>query len=197
MGLGKTVQLIGFLSTLPSEKPKKASLLVIPASLIANWVSEIERFHPGLQCYMAHPDAQPRKNVTEKTPDALDRLDLVVTTYALVQKYAWLGAYGWRYVILDEAQAIKNPGTKQTKAVKALKARNRIVMTGTPIENRIGQKKNMLVHKFLTRGTIEEKIDQMLEAKSKLSEEVIAPSGEKWITEMDNEALMRLFQLTL
>ena len=138
MGLGKTVQLLCFLSALQSETPKKASLLVIPASLIANWVSEIERFYPDLNIYVAHPDAQPKKVVAEKKKKALDALDLVITTYALTQKYSWLRAYDWQYVILDEAQAIKNPGTQQTKSVKALTAQNRIVMTGTPIENRIG-----------------------------------------------------------
>ncbi|WP_373498873.1 DEAD/DEAH box helicase [Desulfococcus sp.] len=138
MGLGKTVQLLCFLSAIRSESPKQASLLVIPASLIANWVSEIERFYPSLKYDVAHPDIQPRKVVAEKTKKALDQLDLVITTYALARKYEWLRAYDWRYVILDEAQAIKNPGTRQTKSVKTLKAWNRIVMTGTPIENRIG-----------------------------------------------------------
>ncbi len=138
MGLGKTVQMLCFLSAVRSEKPKKASLLVIPASLIANWIAEIERFFPGLKFYAAHPGAQPGRRVTEKKKKELDALDLVITTYALVQRYDWIRAYDWRYVILDEAQAVKNPGAKQTKAVKALTARNRIVMTGTPIENRIG-----------------------------------------------------------
>jgi non-specific serine/threonine protein kinase len=62
---------------------------------------------------------------------------------------------------------------------------------------RIGQEKNVLVHKFLTRGTVEEKIDRMLEEKSRLSDEVIAGTGEAWITEMKNEELMEIFQLTL
>lgn len=135
MGLGKTVQLLGFLNAIKSAKRKKASLLIIPASLIANWVSEIRRFSPTLRYYVAHPDMQLSKSVEK--PESLDKTDLVITTYSLVQKYQWLHSCNWNYIVLDEAQAIKNPGTKQTRAVKKLSAENRIVMTGTPIENRL------------------------------------------------------------
>ncbi len=135
MGLGKTVQLLGFLNAIKSATRKKASLLIIPASLIANWVSEIRRFSPNLTYYVAHPDMQLSKSVEK--PESLDKTDLVITTYSLVQKYQWLHSCTWNYIVLDEAQAIKNPGTKQTRSVKKLSARNRIVMTGTPIENRL------------------------------------------------------------
>jgi len=67
----------------------------------------------------------------------LDEFDLVITTYALIQRYSWLQTHAWNYIILDEAQAIKNPGTKQSTAVKNLISANRIIMTGTPIENRL------------------------------------------------------------
>lgn len=140
MGLGKTVQLLGFLSALKSGTKKdsrKASLLIIPASLIANWQSEIEKFFPGLKYYTAHPSAHKSQKVKAKNTKILDRLDLVITTYALVQKYEWLQSYKWSYIILDEAQAIKNAGTKQSRAVKKLTAGNRVIMTGTPIENRL------------------------------------------------------------
>ncbi|RPH48051.1 MAG: DEAD/DEAH box helicase [Desulfobacteraceae bacterium] len=139
MGLGKTVQLLGFLNALKigGKKPEGASLLVIPASLLANWVSEIQRFFPLLNYYVAHPEAHHSKTVEAKGEKALNAFDLVITTYSLVQKYEWLQSYSWAYVILDEAQAIKNPGAKQTRIVKKLSARNRIVLTGTPIENRL------------------------------------------------------------
>ncbi|MCP4110317.1 MAG: DEAD/DEAH box helicase [Desulfobacteraceae bacterium] len=137
MGLGKTVQLLGFLNVLKSKKPGRASLLVIPASLISNWVSETERFAPNIKYFVAHPEAHKNKQVRAKTKKALDAFDLVITTYALSHKYEWLQSYSWNYVILDEAQAIKNPGTKQAKSIKKFKAKNRIVMTGTPIENRL------------------------------------------------------------
>jgi superfamily II DNA or RNA helicase len=139
MGLGKTVQLLAFLSIVKAQKPGRASLLILPASLISNWIREIERFYPDLKFFAAHPDAQPKgKTVRARGEKALDRLDLVITTYALSQRYKWLADYPWHCVILDEAQAIKNPGTKQTQAVKGLSAVHRIALTGTPIENRLG-----------------------------------------------------------
>ncbi len=146
MGLGKTVQILAWLSTLSDTARRPASLLVVPASLISNWQSEINRFLPGLKTCVAHPgftspDAQPGKTEKNKeiklTKSRLNQLDLVITSYTLVKKYAWLAKYPWHCLILDEAQAIKNPGTQQTRAVKALLAAHRIVMTGTPVENRL------------------------------------------------------------
>ena len=137
MGLGKTIQLLALLSVIKKKKRARASLLVVPASLIANWLNEIRAFYPQLNYFVAHPGFHSGKRVTRPGPKKLAGTDLVITTYSLVRKYAWLGDCTWGYVILDEAQAIKNPGTKQTRAIKALKAHNRIVMTGTPVENRL------------------------------------------------------------
>ena len=142
MGLGKTVQVLGFLHILKSGlkksgSPHRASLLVIPASLISNWVNEISRFAPGIKYFVAHPAANSKTRDVAKDKKSLNTFDLVITTYALVQKYTWLQTHSWDYVILDEAQAIKNPATKQAKAAKSLSCRNRIIMTGTPIENRL------------------------------------------------------------
>jgi non-specific serine/threonine protein kinase len=136
MGLGKTVQVLALLHLSKHRREKGASLVVIPASLLANWANEIDKFAPDLQFATAHPSASD-SDIEPKSAGELDSLDLVITTYAMVQKLEWLQAYEWKYVVLDEAQAIKNPGTKQTKAVKKLKAANRIVMTGTPVENRL------------------------------------------------------------
>ena len=140
MGLGKTVQLLAFLSVLrkaPPSSARGASLLVIPASLLANWTAEIERFYPALRYFVAHPDMQPGRTVEAQAAEQLDRLDLVITTYSLVQRYPWLSEYTWSCVILDEAQAIKNPATNQARAVKKLRCANRIILTGTPVENRL------------------------------------------------------------
>ncbi|MDQ1354400.1 MAG: hypothetical protein QG657_4709, partial [Acidobacteriota bacterium] len=142
MGLGKTIQLLAFLSVIKSRAGLPASLLVVPASLVSNWVDEIHRFFPTLNYYVAHPGMQKgNKNQPEdkdnKNKELLDRLDLVITTYAMSSKYEWIGAYTWAYIVLDEAQAIKNPGTAQTINIKKLKAHNRIILTGTPIENRL------------------------------------------------------------
>lgn len=137
MGLGKTVQVLALLHSIKAKGERGASLLVVPASLLANWSAEIGRFAPDLTFSIAHPSASDEQSGAPKNAKEVDRFDLVITTYSLVQKYEWLHNYPWKYAILDEAQAIKNPGTKQTRAVKRLKARNRIVMTGTPVENRI------------------------------------------------------------
>jgi superfamily II DNA or RNA helicase len=135
MGLGKTVQLLAFLSV---KKPQQTtSLLVVPASLIANWRSEIERFAPALTYYIAHPGSISPAQPAPLSRDDLARYDLVITTYAMAQRYEALQTFPWDYVILDEAQAIKNPGTKQARAVKKLPANNRIILTGTPVENRL------------------------------------------------------------
>ncbi|MCP4575856.1 MAG: DEAD/DEAH box helicase [Deltaproteobacteria bacterium] len=142
MGLGKTVQVLGFLSIIKSDQKKtgnlkRANLLVIPASLISNWENEIERFSPDVKFFVAHPSAGLKKGAPPKNPKALDAFDLVITTYALIQRLTWLQTHAWNYIILDEAQAIKNPGTKQARAIKKLNSENRIIMTGTPIENRL------------------------------------------------------------
>ena len=142
MGLGKTIQILAFLSVLKSEavrrkKKNRASLLIIPASLISNWVNEIRTFSPDINSIIAHPQAgsiKKNKNYDKKYPDLFD---LVITTYAMAQRYEWLQDYSWNYIILDEAQAIKNPGTKQTRMIKKLTSFNKIIMTGTPIENRL------------------------------------------------------------
>lgn len=142
MGLGKTIQVLAFLNALKAEVATSTnatlpSLLILPASLLANWISEIERFYPSLSWFVAHPDMHKPGKVPVPDNGQLRALDLVITTYQMIQRYKWLLENCWNYVILDEAQAIKNPGTKQTKTVKGLKSENRIVMTGTPVENRL------------------------------------------------------------
>jgi non-specific serine/threonine protein kinase len=137
MGLGKTVQLLAFLNSIYQKKNQQASLLILPASLISNWIHEIHQFYPSLKYFVAHPGFHPHGFPLEPTSDQLDHYHLVITTYALSYRYQWLTSYAFRYIILDEAQAIKNPNTKQSKGIKQLNSTNRIIMTGTPIENRL------------------------------------------------------------
>ncbi len=143
MGLGKTVQILAFLNIIAENNRKNKqqgtapSLLIIPASLLANWQQEIERFWPEMRVFYAHPSMHKPHRVNAPDISLQQELDLVITTYALVQRYEWLHDISWNYVILDEAQAIKNPSTRQTKGVKQLQAANRIAMTGTPVENRL------------------------------------------------------------
>jgi non-specific serine/threonine protein kinase len=140
MGLGKTIQVLSLLLVLKIEAVAKLrpSLLVAPASLLANWVAEIARFAPRLKAVVAHPSAIPPEQLKSSTADGLGDADLVITSYGSLARVPWLASTRWRLVILDEAQAIKNPAAKQTRAVKALHADARIALTGTPIENRLG-----------------------------------------------------------
>jgi len=141
MGLGKTVQVLAFLLRDRSEtksKPKTPSLLIVPASLIGNWLSELERFAPTLRARVAHASVSPPEDVRRALSEAPGEIDLVITSYGGAQRLAWLAEQRYRFLILDEAQAIKNPGARQTRAVKALQADARIALTGTPIENRLG-----------------------------------------------------------
>ncbi len=134
MGLGKTVQVIALLLDLKRDKRNPASLLVVPASLIANWKSELAKFAPGLSFAVAHPSEGTAGDVD---PGKAAEVDLVVTTYGMLVRTPWMKTHRWRVAILDEAQAVKNSGTKQTRAVKELTAGSRVAMTGTPIENRL------------------------------------------------------------
>lgn len=131
MGLGKTVQMLAWLEHYRICFGGHA-LLVVPASLIGNWQKEIERFTPKLPYQILH------KSVENETLQLTDEAFLSITTYGMVSRLELLTERRWDILILDEAQAIKNPGTKQTKAVKAVPSRLRVAMTGTPIENSLG-----------------------------------------------------------
>lgn len=136
MGLGKTIQVLALLASLKRESGKP-SLLVAPASLLANWMQEAERFAPGLRCLGAHPAWMPREELLALDEARLAGVDLVITSYGSLLRLPNLVELRWRLAIADEAQAIKNPGAKQTKQVKKFKADARIALTGTPVENRL------------------------------------------------------------
>ena len=140
MGLGKTIQVLALLVILKRQSGAQSqpSLLVAPASLLANWAAEIERFTPGLRALVAHPSAMPATDLKALTKDRLKGVDLVITSYASLLRMPWIEDVSWRLAVLDEAQAIKNPSAKQTRAVKKLKAGARLALTGTPVENRLG-----------------------------------------------------------
>jgi SNF2 family DNA or RNA helicase len=142
MGLGKTVQVIGLLlhrkPNREADGPTQAkpSLLVVPASLLANWKAELERFAPTLSFLIAHPSEYTTAKRQVEESDA-EGLDLLITTYGMLLRSEWLRQHDWDLVILDEAQAIKNSGTRQSRTVKELRAAARVAMTGTPVENRL------------------------------------------------------------
>jgi non-specific serine/threonine protein kinase len=144
MGLGKTIQILALLLQGRAETPAgqhKPSLLVVPATLLGNWRSEARRFAPALRLTFLHPAETDRPTLERiaKSPERhLRETDLAVTTYAMLGRQDWLTRLDWRFVILDEAQVIKNPSTGQSKATKRLSAQARIALTGTPVENRLG-----------------------------------------------------------
>jgi len=147
MGLGKTVQVIDLFLRLKStgdnnragNQPQKF-LCVVPASLVGNWRQELERFAPQLRVLYAHRsecDAETLAELTRNPAESLREYDVVVTTYTLIRRAKWPAEIRWRLVVLDEAQAIKNPGSAQSKSVRGLNSSGRIALTGTPVENRL------------------------------------------------------------
>ena len=146
MGLGKTIQVIDFLLQLKkreneAKKTLAPSLLIVPASLIGNWKHEFARFAPQLNVLLAQRsecDADTLDELAEKPAQKLNNVDAVVTSYSLARKAKWMGEVNWNLLVLDEAQAIKNAASAQTRAIKKLTAGCRIVLTGTPVENQLG-----------------------------------------------------------
>lgn len=164
MGLGKTVQILALLEylrtsgqsgdpagtaneTKTADETKTAAahktLLIIPASLLCNWQKEADRFTPDLKYTVIH---------TGRTAFALDGADLFITTYGMAARLESIRETVWDMIILDEAQAVKNAGTKQAKAIKELQAAARIAMTGTPLENRLSDMWS--IFDFLNRGLL-------------------------------------------
>lgn len=139
MGLGKTVQTIAaILSASVNAAEYAPALIIAPTSLVYNWMGEIRRFAPGLECIMIEGMQQTR----ERTIDSIaqDRPDVVITSYPLIRRdIAMLEEMHFRFVILDEAQNIKNARSVGARSVKRLQADCRLALTGTPMENNAGE----------------------------------------------------------
>ncbi len=144
MGLGKTLQLIAWMTR---ERARRSAgtkvaphLLVVPASLLSNWKNELARFAPSLSVKTAHPSST--KDPCPADAAMIDRwregVDVVLTSYGTLTRSEPLRSLRWSLVALDEAQTIKNAGTKQAQSVKALRSTARVALTGTPVENRLG-----------------------------------------------------------
>jgi len=134
MGLGKTIQVIAYILSL-KEKDMGPVLIICPTSVIGNWVEECRRFAPGLRVRVHHGNE--RAGGVKFLLD-VSSCDVIITSYAL----AWrdseeVSSVEWSLVVADEAQNIKNPYTKQSTVLRGLKAKRRIALTGTPIENRL------------------------------------------------------------
>lgn len=148
MGLGKTVQILAFLGALKAQKPNGKALLIVPASLLGNWQKEAARFTPDLSVEILHG----AHAATLSDRFAQSAAFLNVTTYRMAMSMEALEAPLWDCIILDEAQAIKNPAAKQTRQIKKLKSRMRIAMTGTPIENDLSNLWSLF--DFLNKGLL-------------------------------------------
>jgi SNF2 family DNA or RNA helicase len=146
MGLGKTVQTLAHLQYEKEQgRLKSATLIVAPTSLVGNWMAEAKRFTPELTVLVYHG--------SERHQDNFDDFDLVISTYGLIHrdKEKFIN-YSFYYLILDEAQFIKNARTKTTQIIQQLKAAHRLCLTGTPLENHLGELWS-LFH-FLTPGLL-------------------------------------------
>ena len=137
IGLGKTMQVIALLlSERTNGAPDAPTLLIAPTSVIGNWRKEMERFAPDLKALVQHGTA--RLKDEGDFAERAGTVDVVIVSYALALRDAkLLQARRWRRVVLDEAQNIKNPEAKQTKAILKIDAEHRLALTGTPVENRL------------------------------------------------------------
>ncbi len=151
MGLGKTIQFLAvLLAARQSGEAIRPSLLVCPTSVAENWLTEAKRFAPELAVAVHHG---PDRAAGAAFAALLTKTDLLVTTYGLAHRdRALLGAVDWEYVALDEAQNVKNPAAAQSRAVRALSARRRAALTGTPMENRLAELK--AIFDFLNPGLL-------------------------------------------
>ncbi len=152
MGLGKTIQLLALLAAErehDDDAKPGPTLLVCPMSVVGNWQHESARFTPDLRVYVHHGPGR----VESAELAGRDDIDLVVTSYGvLARDVEGLAADDWWRVVLDEAQAIKNPTTAQAQAVRRLRAPRRVALTGTPIENRLAELHSIM--RFLNPGLL-------------------------------------------
>ncbi|MBC6112979.1 DEAD/DEAH box helicase [Pedobacter fastidiosus] len=130
MGLGKTIQILAFILSQREKVNHNTNLVVVPASLIFNWKAEVEKFAPSIKVKTIYG------NDRTKTTDTFDDYEIILTSYGtLLSDIRFLKDYRFNYIFLDESQNIKNPESQRYKVVRMLQSRNKVVMTGTPIEN--------------------------------------------------------------
>ncbi|GAC1439786.1 MAG: hypothetical protein NVSMB63_05430 [Sediminibacterium sp.] len=130
MGLGKTIQALSFLHHLKEENGALKALVVCPTTLMYNWQNEIRKFTPSLTFYIHHGGSRSREGLAD------NGIDVIITTYGTLRSdIKQFVEVPFDYVVLDESQAIKNPASKVTKAACLLKAKNRLCLSGTPLQN--------------------------------------------------------------
>ena len=157
MGLGKTIQTLALLI---SRAPQGPALVITPVSVIMNWQTEAHRFAPTLKVHVYH------QNRTNKALEKLDAYDLVIASYGMLQQdNDFFKSQHWHSVILDEAQAIKNSSTKRSQAAMSLQADFKMIVSGTPVENHLGELWNLF--RFINPG--------LLGSKERFNEKFILP----------------------
>lgn len=130
MGLGKTLQIIAFILSQREKHKHTTNLIVVPTSLLFNWQDELQKFAPSIKVLTHYGADRARSN------EGMQAYEVVLTSYGmLLSDIRFLKDFHFNYVFLDESQAIKNPNSERYKAARLLQSRNRIVLTGTPIEN--------------------------------------------------------------
>ncbi len=157
MGLGKTIQILTLLTIWKAEGKLNGlpALLILPATLLANWKAEAKKFTPDLKLVVLHSSAMENddwKSFTKDPEQFLSKFDAALVSYGMVQRLEPLKTLTFPAVLADEAQAIKNPGTKQSRAVRGILATRRIAMTGTPVENRLSDLWSLF--DFINRGLL-------------------------------------------
>lgn len=138
MGLGKTIQLIAYLLAVKEQEDSSGPALIIcPTSVLGNWQKELERFAPDLRVYLHYGGSRAKE---EAFAEVAAGADLVLTSYGLTHlDESEFKGMEWSTIAIDEAQNIKNPETKQSRAVRKLKGKHHIALTGTPMENRLAE----------------------------------------------------------
>ncbi len=159
MGLGKTVQVLAWLQKIKRRKDFKPNLIVAPTSLVFNWQAEAEKFTPRLKM-MVYIGQDRQEQIND-----FSHADVVLTTYGIIRRdIASLVQQEFNYLILDESQYIKNPDSLTAKACRLIKARHKLCLTGTPIENHLGELWSQM--EFLNPGILGSK-DQYMERFAK------------------------------
>ncbi|WIM68601.1 DEAD/DEAH box helicase [Corynebacterium breve] len=143
MGLGKTLQLLTLLAVEADRGERGGPTLVVaPTSVVGNWANEARRFVPHLKVEVHH-GAERLHGLDLQ--ERIDNIDILITSYGVVGRdFKELSVFEWDHVVLDEAQAIKNSSTRASRSVRAIPARHRIALTGTPIENRLSEMRSIL-----------------------------------------------------
>jgi len=178
MGLGKTPTLLAHLNLSRSDGP---ALVVAPPAVVSNWASEARRFVPGLRVMVHHG---PSRTAQDQVPKMVQKADLVVSTYGTTMRdLAALEEISWSTVVLDEAQAVKNPASETAQQLRRLDARCRVTLTGTPIENGLGDLWSIM--DFCNPGLLGAR-NRFIAEMSKATKQTAPPNASPLVTVSDN-----------